>query len=219
MAARRVTALLALNDGPPVQRAYVAGRLWFNASEAHAHASLRSALFRLRAACPAAVVESDGEVLCLAKHVGVDIREQVATARRVLAGATAQEDVDCGVLASDLLPDWYDDWVSGERERLRQLRLHALETLSEQFAARHRFAEAVEAALMATGADPLRATACRALITAYRAEGNDADALKAYSAYCELLRRRLGLKPPTELTRMVESISAERPCPRPATHV
>ena len=34
--------------------------------------------------------------------------------------------------ALDLLPGWYDDWVSAERERLRQRLLHAVEALGRR---------------------------------------------------------------------------------------
>ena len=43
----------------------------------------------------------------------------------------------------ELLPDWYDDWVLLERERFRQLRLHALDALCDDLtrAGRHWDAE------------------------------------------------------------------------------
>src|SRR5947208_3414756 len=45
--AQRVLAFLALHDRP-LQRVYVAGSLWLDSTEAHANASLRTALWRLR---------------------------------------------------------------------------------------------------------------------------------------------------------------------------
>ena len=38
-------------------------------------------------------------------------------------------------LVGDLLPDWYDDWLQDEREGLRQIRLHALESLARRLSA------------------------------------------------------------------------------------
>src|SRR6266571_3495035 len=52
-------------------------------------------------------------------------------------------------LSIDLLPYWYEDWVLVERERFRQLRLHALEALCEQLTALGRFDHAVEAGIAA----------------------------------------------------------------------
>ena len=75
-------------------------------------------------------------------------------------------------LEGDLLPDWYDDWLEIERERLRQLRVHALEHLGEHALRRGRFGAAIDRALAAIAADPLRESAHRLLIRAYIAEGN-----------------------------------------------
>lgn len=42
-----------------------------------------------------------------------------------------------------MLPSWYDDWVLLERERLRQLRMHAWEALSEKLVRAGRYGEAL----------------------------------------------------------------------------
>ena len=55
-----------------------------------------------------------------------------------------------------LLPDWYDDWVAVERERLRELRAHALEALCHRLTAAGRFGEATEAGLAVVRDEPLR---------------------------------------------------------------
>src|SRR3712207_6958944 len=47
----------------------------------------------------------------------------------------------------DLLTGWYEDWVVAQRERLRHLRMHALEIASAVLSADGRYAEALEAAL------------------------------------------------------------------------
>ena len=46
-------------------------------------------------------------------------------------------------------PDWDDEWLIADRERIRQMRLNALELLSERRAAGDGYGPAVEAALMA----------------------------------------------------------------------
>jgi DNA-binding SARP family transcriptional activator len=85
-----------------------------------------------------------------------------------------------------------------ERERVRQRILHALEALSEWLAAAGRFADAVEAAMLATSAEPLRESAQRALIRAHAAEGNLTEARRSYRSYQDLLRRELGVAPSSD---------------------
>lgn len=107
-----------------------------------------------------------------------------------------------GVL--DLLPGLYEDWAIIERERVRQRMLHALETLSRQLVSLGRYADAVEAALTAINAEPLRESAQRVLIEAHLAEGNRVEARRSYQTYCDVVRRELGVEPPRELTALVD---------------
>ena len=91
------------------------------------------------------------------------------------------------LLSRDLLPDWYDDWVAVERERFRQLRVHALERLCDRLVEAERFGEAIEAGLAAMKSEPLRESAHRALVRAHLAEGNRSEALAQYRRFKALL--------------------------------
>jgi DNA-binding SARP family transcriptional activator len=76
--------------------------------------------------------------------------------------------IDCtalcsGALGGELLPDWDDPWVEGERERLRQLRLHMLEAVADRFTATGQFGLAIEVAFRVLQADALRESAHREL--------------------------------------------------------
>src|SRR4029079_7200585 len=99
--------------------------------------------------------------VCLAPAVRLDARQATAVAHRLL-DSSSPYDPAYGVhvlLAVDLLPDWYDEWVVLERERFRQLRLHALEALCERLVAAGRRGEAVQAGLAAVAGEPLRESA------------------------------------------------------------
>jgi DNA-binding SARP family transcriptional activator len=137
---QRLLAFLALNDRP-LSRSFVAGCLWLEASDGRAGANLRSALWRLRQAS-AGVVQVTGDRLAVAESVRVDVREAVAHARRVVGDPEVPSagDLDGAELLGELLPDWYDDWVLVERERLRQLRVHALEHICRRLTALGRVA-------------------------------------------------------------------------------
>jgi DNA-binding SARP family transcriptional activator len=204
--AQRLVAFLAIHD-QPMNRAYIACTLWMDSSEHRAFGSLRSALWRLRHEGQQ-VVEAVGSRLRLASEVIVDIREAAASARRALDSTSEFVDTDRELLigARELLPDWYDEWVVLERERFRQLRVHALECLCHRLAASGRFAEAVEIGLTAVEADPLRESAHRALISAYLAERNNSEALRQYEFFRRLLVDRLGLEPSRELNALIEPL-------------
>jgi DNA-binding SARP family transcriptional activator len=203
---QRLLAFLALR-ADAVTRTSAAGSLWPDASGQHAYSSLRSALSRLGATTRDAVAVTDID-LRLAGDVVVDIRESQGVARRLLE-PEATPDVDelgaqaISVLSRDLLPDWYDDWVVPEAEEWRQLRLHALEALSERLTTVGRFAHAMGAALAAVRVEPLRESANAAVIRVHIAEGNRADAVREFRRYRALLQRELGAEPTTDLFALV----------------
>jgi DNA-binding SARP family transcriptional activator len=202
---QRLLALLAFHERP-VQRVYVAGKLWIDATEERAFASLRSALWRAnQAGIP--LVDAFDSRLALHPEVRVDVHEAAAQAQRIVDG-TAENVSFAGVaLNGELLPDWYDDWLLIERERYRQLRLHALEALADRLTALGRYAEAAETALTAIAAEPLRESAHRVLVRVYCAEGNASEALRHYELFRRLLEEQLGLVPTSQLDDLVAGLT------------
>jgi len=191
--AQRLLAFLGLQERPQ-QRDSVAGALWTDSSEDHAAASLRSALWRIRR--PGVdLLSLDGRRIGLALHVAVDVREVFAFARRVINPTQSCDlaEIDSIALDGDVLPDWYEDWVMLERERFRQIRLHALEAVCERYSRAERHAQAVEAGLAAVREEPLRESANRCLIKAFLAEGNRLEARRQYQRFDELVGKELGI--------------------------
>jgi DNA-binding SARP family transcriptional activator len=180
-----------------VERRQAAGALWPLGDEERAAGNLRSALWRLRRA-GIDVLVADKWSLVLGKDVRVDLHGMEEWATRLIEGRPVKEDLRIpppAIDALNLLPGFYDDWVLIERERIRQRILHALEALSERLSAAARHADAIEAAMVATRAEPLRESAHRALIKAHTAEGNLSEARRIYLAYRALLHRELGIFP------------------------
>ncbi|WP_051854739.1 AfsR/SARP family transcriptional regulator [Streptomyces sp. NRRL B-1347] len=191
---QQVLARLALCG--TATRSTLAGTLWPDATEARARASLRTAMWRLNGA-GSALSDARGGALALSRKVRVDIQDFTAAARQVLAGApvrlrSAYEVLLCG---GELLPGWQQDWVSFERERLHQLRLHALEALSARLVATRAYGPALEAALESTRIDPLRESAHRAVVSVHLAEHNLTEAVRQYETFRGLLRGELGVEP------------------------
>ena len=205
MNGQRVLAFLAL-QGRSLTRSFVAGSLWLDSTDDRALGSLRSALWRLNR--EGLLVEASSDKIALAAQMKVDFTAAVAQARRLLD----PECDDCSTpsdirLHDDLLPDWYDDWVALERERFRQLRVHALERLCEKLIASRRFGEAIEAGLAVARAEPLRESAHSILIRAHLAEGNRCEALAEYNRFRALLRDELGLTPSSEMVALVAEVT------------
>ena len=119
--------------------------------------------------------------------------------------------------ALDLLPGWYEEWICVERERLRTTVLAAIDAIAVRLRRMGRCAEAIDAALVAVTADPLRDSSQAALITAHLGEGNLGEARRAYAAYRRVLHAEFGVEPPERLARLVGIWVAPRPQPRLAT--
>jgi DNA-binding SARP family transcriptional activator len=200
-AVQRLVAFLALHPRP-LHRNYVAGSLWLDKTDTRATSNLRSALWRTHGFGEGLICSSRTH-LRLADGVYVDVVEADATARRLLSGSTTDTKIDARLLSGELLPDWYDDWVIIERERLRQLCLNALEQLSATWLSRGQVGLAVDAAYSAVAAEPLRETANRALVEAHLAAGNRREAADHYAQYRKLLHDALGVEPSTTFARRV----------------
>ncbi len=200
---QRLLAFLALRG--PSHRSLVAGTLWPEAPEEHSLASLRTSVWRLNRLVPE-LLEIRGSALALTETTTVDSNEQELLAIRLLhehADPAREAAALRSLWPSGLLPGWYDDWVVVERERLSQLRLHALERTAGLLLAEGDLALALQVALEVVHTAPLRETANAALISVYLAEGNISDAIRQYDAYCMLLERELGLQPSARLTDLL----------------
>jgi DNA-binding SARP family transcriptional activator len=205
---QRLLALLALREAA-LSRAYMAGQLWSDSTEAHAHGSLRSALWKLRTALPG-IVWARGDNLALCPDVDVDVQRATRLSRALVSGCFDEDPVTALLeprFTCELLPGWYDEWVLVERERHRQLCLHALESLCEHLTVTRRYGAAVLAGLAAIDREPLRESAYRALITVHLAEGNVGEAVRRYRLYEKIAARDLGVAPSPMMCSLLSGIA------------
>jgi DNA-binding SARP family transcriptional activator len=203
----RLVAFLALQRRA-VRRLHASGVLWTDASESRASSSLRSALWRTPSPGGFDVIQTTSTHLWINPAVYVDFQEITDRAVALVEGSYSDSLPGLAstmrLFGDDLLPDWYEDWVLVERERFRQLRLHALEALCEKLTDLGRYAPAIEAGLAAVACEPLRESAQRQLIRAHLAEGNVGEAVRQYRSYANLLAAELGAKPSASLTRIID---------------
>jgi DNA-binding SARP family transcriptional activator len=199
----RMLAFLALQERPQ-PRQHVANNLWIDIVEERAAANLRNALWRARRVLGDWLL-TDGSYLALSPEVDIDLRHLTSQARRLFRPGSEldERDTDTSVMIGDLLPDWDEEWTVAERERLRQLRVHALEALCHKLCLAGRNGEAVDVGLMAVSAEPLRESAQRLLVSAHLAEGNVSEARRQYHRFRDLLWDELGIEPSRELRALV----------------
>jgi DNA-binding SARP family transcriptional activator len=200
----RLLAFLALH-GPSTSRRRVAYALWPEKPSDRAAGNLRSVIWRL----PSGVVETTGSHLALAEGVRCDLTDFTRRAHRLINGVPlpTPDDLDAALYSADLLPAWSDDWVAIEQERILQLRIHALESLSRRLTEAGRYCDAIAAGLAAVAAEPLRESAHRTVIAAHLAEGNPAEALRHYETFRRLLAAELGLQPSPQLGELIGDVT------------
>ncbi|MCW2527826.1 MAG: hypothetical protein JWM76_2686 [Pseudonocardiales bacterium] len=199
--AQRLLAFLALQRRPVPRRA-VTQALWTDLGDRAAAGRLRSTLWRLPSDLSDRLVLADGPRLSLSAHIHVDVH--------IAADDSHLAQVELEHLCGDVLTDWAEDWVTTERERFRQLRLHRLEQFSVSAQQRGEYSLALQAALAAVAAEPLRESAHRRVMEVHLAEDNPSEALRQYESVRRLLREELGLAP-ADATRAVVADLLGRP--------
>ncbi len=198
-AEQRLLACLALADRPR-PRSSLAGQLWPETTESHAMGCLRTALWRLRHVDDG-LAQGLGDQVGLGASVMDDVHELTVLAHHFLEAPSEANELRLVELAraGELLPEWDEDWLAPERERVRQLRLHALERFSERLAEAGSYGRAVEIGLALVADDPLRESARRVLIRAHAGEGNLHEALIQYLAYRDVMRDELDIDPSPQM--------------------
>jgi DNA-binding SARP family transcriptional activator len=199
--AQRLVVLLTVRDQTP--RAVAAGLLWGDVPQTRALSNLRNAAWRLNGVSTE-IVEGGRDVMALRPGVSTDLDEARTLCRDLAVGLLpAGVPAALDLLEHDLMPSWDQDWLLMERERQRQARLHAAEVLSRALRAQGRLAEAVQAALTAVWAEPMRESAQRVLVEAHLVEGNVSEALRQAASYRALLAEELGIAPGVEFEALL----------------
>ena len=203
-AERRVVALAALR-ARPLRRPQVADLLWPHLDSRTAASSLRTALSRLRAVLPE-LLHREAGLLRLADGVLVDAWEVEQLASRLVSGDGAAGHGTLDGLTAQLLPEWREDWVVFERDRLHDICMHAIEAHAARLASARRFSEAIVAVCEALRADPLRESAARTLVGIHLADSNRASAARAYLHFRERSLSQLGMEPSEEFRALVRPL-------------
>ena len=210
--ARALLAWLALRPGPH-SRSSLAALLWPDVLDASARASLRSALWALRAAFgPAGGYLRAGRDF--AELAGDGLRVDIREFGRLLAAGCPAEAV--ALHRGDLLSQFDADWVLDARDEHEERLCAAYAALSAAAEADGDTAAARAWAARRAAARPLDEHAARELIRLLMAEGDQAGAVAAYQRLAARLSAELGIGPAAETTRLVAAALGVPPAAVPA---
>jgi DNA-binding SARP family transcriptional activator len=201
---QRVVAFTALNE-PSLPRSRVIAALWPEAEDGQGASNLRTSLWRLARAAPVLVAERSA--LAVAPGVEVDVRRLATLAERAFDGDETSLVETCRYHA-ELLPGWHDDWLLIERERLRQLVVHLLDSAADACIEHDQCGRAVDLAHRAIQLEPLRESSHRTLIRGYLASGDRIAAVAHFRRLAGMLERELGLPPDDTTTTLVVDLLA-----------
>lgn len=194
---RLITALALVGPRP---RTAVAGLLWPDSNDQQAAVSLRVALWHVAHELPGLLRDAQGQ-LALDPTVAVDFHGLQHSLTHAYAEHVSIEDLRTG----ELLPGWYEDWVIGEQERFRHLRVMALDAAAERALAEGDADTAETAALAAANLEPLRERSAILLVRAELAAGNINGAQRSYRHFRSLCRDTFGLEPGFQLGQLMRS--------------
>ena len=232
---RLIFAYLVLNRHRPVRRDELVEALWADEGlPSGGEALLAPPLSRLRKALGRNRLVGRAELqLNLGEDASIDCEvAQDKLTRAQEAGSDADADrLDAAwrdaleaerIFEGGLLPGLEARWIEEQRAHFEELRLRSLETVA-RIGARlgpPERARAEKAARNAVEASPFRESARIALIEALEAQGNVAEALRAYEDLRILLRDELGTFPSAELNAIHERLlnaheNEKEPSPAP----
>ncbi|SDB91727.1 DNA-binding transcriptional activator of the SARP family [Raineyella antarctica] len=209
----RLLAYLAVIG--PTHRNVLCGNLWPENTEKCARASLRTALWTLTHTCPDCLSVTRGSAR-LAPDVEVDLDRFRRLAWTLMGGDPQPAAYGTGeqllraCTGAELLPGWYDDWLDDPRERVRLLRLHALEALCASLNDRGQHGLALQVALEVARMEPLRESAAAAVIATHLRAGNAVEARRFHASFSARLWDELGVTPSEELWAMLPPGAARR---------
>jgi DNA-binding SARP family transcriptional activator len=227
-------AYLILHAGSPQLRRHVAFLFWPDTSEAHAHNNLRQFLHQLRQALPEherfLTVDSktlcwtldEGQVIDVQRFLGALTKADVAMGRADSTAARHWLEQAVAQYQGDLLPSCYDEWITPEREQLRQQCQSAYQKLANVLEAQREYAAAVQAAQHMLRLDPADENTYILLMRLHALNYDRPGVRRTYQGAVEALRRELDVEPGEALRQAYEryvrvpetpSLSAERTAP------
>ena len=217
--AQSLFAYLILNSGTLHRREKLAGMFWPDATEEKARAYLRHELWRIRK-----VLSTKSKVdHLIADHMSVSFNTSAeywldAEALEKLKVTSSLDEVMAALsnLQGELLPSFYDEWITQEREHLQAVYEQKIARLLELLEGEKRWNDILEWAEIWIIAGQGPEAAYRYLMLAYDALGDRAKVTATYERYVKALRE-LDLEPSEQSRALAFKRSSKIKVPIPLT--
>src|SRR5262249_17594497 len=192
--AQALLAYCAISPGRFHQREKLAALLWGDTSEQHARNSLRQSLFVLRTALGRSLnraLIADGDTIAVDSSI-VDV-DAVAFERLASESIVGALEAAAALYKGEFLDGFglderpFEEWLMGERERLRERMMEVLARLFRQQCAQARNDAAIHTARELIALDPTQETVHRALMRLYTLIGKRDAAIKQYETCVAVL--------------------------------
>jgi predicted ATPase/DNA-binding SARP family transcriptional activator len=220
---RALTALLALDAGHVVSTDRLIDCLYGDQLPQGAANALQLQISRLRRALrpaggaiatrpPGYVLELEAEQVDALRLVRLVAEARAARVAGEVAQASALLHRALDLWRGEALADFaYDEFASGERARLAELRLSVLEDCVEVDLDLGRHVECADQLERLVAAHPLRERLWSALMLALYRSGRQAESLRAFQDARGHLGDELGIEPGPELQRMESAVLSQDP--------
>ena len=214
-------AYLAIKPGQHVSREKLAGLLWSSTGPDQARQSLRQTLSSVRKdlsqiAPDRKLLIEESDLLSLDRSVSCDVAEMESLAAAGTEEALTQA---LDLYRGDFLDGFsineerFDQFVTGERDRLHRVALRAHAQLVELQSKRGALDEAIGTAQRSLRLDVLQEPMHRTLMRLYLQSGDVVEALQQYESCAKVLKRELRIEPDAEtkaLQREILQLRARR---------
>jgi DNA-binding SARP family transcriptional activator len=213
-------AYLAIKPGQHVSREKLAGLLWSSTGPDQARQSLRQTLSSVRKdlshiAPDHKLLIEESDLLSLDGSVSCDVAEMESL---IAVGTEEALKKAIDLYRGDFLDGFsineerFDQFVTGERDRLHRVALRAHAQLVE-LQAKHALDDAIGTAQASLRLDVLQEPMHRTLMRLYLQSGDVVEALQQYESCAKVLKRELRIEPDAEtkaLQREIVQLRARR---------
>ncbi|UCF28098.1 MAG: tetratricopeptide repeat protein [Chloroflexota bacterium] len=217
--AQSLLGYLVLNTGIIHRREKLAGMLWPDATEPNARSYLRKALWQVRKSL--AADNQGGEEYLLSDDISISFNSNAdywldvdALGNKPIKTISIEEQIEAvSAYQGDLLPGFYEEWVTLERERIRAVFENQIQFLLERLIEQNRWTDTLNWGERWIALGSMPEPAYRALMVAHAALGDNAKVAATYERCVQKLQEELGVEPSEQTKELFEQLSTGKVIP------